>query len=72
MVQEGGATSRAPAAAATLTSSTTSFVTWAVAHYGFGGQIPPEVYGFLQLVVPAALGWAATCIAHHQQDRAGS
>lgn len=64
------ATSRAPAAAATLTSSTTSVVTWAVAHYGFGGAIPPEVFGFLQLVVPAALGWAATCIAHRRQERA--
>jgi hypothetical protein len=59
--------SRAPAAAATLTSATTSCVTWAVAHYCFRGQIPPEVYGFVQLVVPAALGWLGGCITHRRQ-----
>lgn len=61
--------SRGPAAAATLTSSSTSFVTWAVSHYVFGGMIPPEVYGFLQLVVPAGLGWASACAAHRREDR---
>lgn len=61
---------RAPARAATLTSSFTSFVTWAVAHYMFRGQIPPEVFGLIQLGVPAALGWAGACMAHRRAMRA--
>lgn len=62
--------SRAPAVSATLTTSTTGVVTWAVARYAFHGMIPPEVYGFVQLGVPAALGWAASCFTRWRQRRA--
>lgn len=62
--------SRAPAVSATLTTSTTGVVTWAVAHYAFGGMIPPEVYGFVQLVVPAVLGWVAGSVTAWRQRRA--
>lgn len=61
---------RAPEATATLTSATTSFVTWAIAHYGFGGAIPPEVYGFLQMIVPAGMGWVGACWARRRAERA--
>lgn len=62
--------SRAPAAAATLTSSTTSLITWGIGHYVFHGAIPPEVFGFVQLLVPAGLGWLGGCITHRRQIRA--
>lgn len=59
---------RGPATAATLTSATTGVATWAVARYAFHGQIPPEVYGFVQLAVPALLGWGASWIAQRRQE----
>lgn len=65
---EDVAASRTPATAATLTSATTSFVTWAVGHYGFHGSIPPEVFGFMQLVVPAGMGWAGAWITRRRQE----
>jgi hypothetical protein len=68
--EEEGPASRAPAVSATLTTSTTGVVTWVVARYAFHGMIPPEVYGFVQLAVPAALGWAASCLMRCRQRRA--
>lgn len=63
------ATTRAPEATATLTSSTTAVITWALGHYVFHGSIPPEVYGFVQLLVPAGLGWVGACIARRRAGR---
>lgn len=62
--------SRGPAAAASLVSSTTGAITWALGHYAFNGGIPPEIYGFVQLAVPAIAGWAGACVAHWRQRRA--
>lgn len=68
-MEEEGPASRAPAVSATLTTSTTGVVTWLVAHYCFHGMIPLEVYGFVQLAVPAGLGWAASCLTRWRQRR---
>jgi hypothetical protein len=57
------------ATTATLTTSTTGVVIWAVAHYAFRGQIPPEVYGWLQLAVPTALGLLSAHVSHWRTER---
>lgn len=42
--------------AATLTTATTGMVVWAAEQYLFRGEVPGQVYVFLQLAVPALLG----------------
>lgn len=42
-----------------LVASTTGFVTWAVGTLVFRGEIPAEVYGFIQCGVPFAMAGVA-------------
>lgn len=63
-------TTSAPVAAAAFTSSTTAFVVWLVNAVVFHGQpMPPEVYGFLQIAVPAAMGFAGAEVVYWQRRR---
>lgn len=57
-------------AAASVTSSTTAFVVWAVDRLVFrGGGMPPEVYGFLQICVPAGMGFLGAEVVYWRQKR---
>lgn len=55
---------------ATLTTSTTSVIVWSVAHWGFHGEIPPEIYGWLMMAVPTGLGLLAAEVARWRARRA--
>jgi hypothetical protein len=41
---------------ATLTTSATGVVVWALDKYVFGGYLPPDVYAFTNVAVPTLLG----------------
>lgn len=58
---------RGPATTATAVTSTSALVVSMLDRYVFHGQTPPELYAWLQLVVPAALG---TLSAEWAQRRA--
>lgn len=60
----------APIAAASVTSATTAFVVWTVDRLVFhGGGMPPEVYGFLQIAVPSAMGFLGAEFVYWRQQR---
>lgn len=60
----------APVAAASVTSSATAMVVWAVDRWVFrSSPVPPEVYGFLQVVVPAAMGFLGAEVVHWRRKR---
>lgn len=50
---------RGQVAGVSLTTSTTAVVVWSVNRYVFAGDIPAEVQMWLQLAVPAAIGYAS-------------
>jgi len=63
-------TAAAPVAAAAFTSSGTAFVVWLVGRLFFHGQeLPPEVYGFLQIAVPSGMGFVAAELVYWQRRR---
>ncbi len=60
----------APVAASAFTSSATAFVMWLVERAFFHGeQMPPQVYGFLQIGVPAAFGFLGAEVVWWQRRR---
>lgn len=54
--------------AATTTTATTGLALWAVEGF-FHGAIPPPVYAFVVLVVPAALGMVGAHLAYRKARR---
>lgn len=57
-------------AAATTASATTAFVVWLVGRLFFKNEpMPPEVFGFLQVAVPAWMGFAAAEVVYWQNRR---
>lgn len=57
-------------AAATTASATTAFVVWLVGRLFFRSEpMPPEVFGFLQVAVPAWMGFAAAEVVYWQNKR---
>ena len=48
---------RGQVAAVSFTTATTSVIVWGVNKFVFGGQIPPEIHGWLQLGVPLGMGY---------------
>lgn len=57
-------------AAATGASVTTAFVVWIVGRVIFHDEeIPGEVYGFLQVLVPSCLGFLGAEVAYRRARR---
>lgn len=54
---------------ATLTTATTGVVIWSAERWIFHGYIPPEVYVFVTLVVPALLGRLSAELAYRRAMR---
>jgi hypothetical protein len=54
---------------ATLTTATTGMVLWALDRWLFHGYIPPEVFVFVSLAVPALLGRLGAQWAYRRAQR---
>jgi hypothetical protein len=66
---------RATGNVATLTTATTGAALWGMRHFFFHGELPAEIYLWVQLAVPAALGaasaeWSLRRAARRNRDRA--
>ena len=55
--------------AATLTTATTGVVVLALERWLFHGALPPEVYLFVQLAIPAACGRLAAEVTYRRAVR---